>query len=217
MAGPGETVEVLLPVALERTYTYRVPFGLSLAPGDVVQVPLAGREMIGVVWEGDGGLGASSNRLRPVVARLDAPPLRSEMRRFIEWVSGWTLVPRGMVMRMALRSPEPPEEKARMAYRRAGPEPERLTPARRRVLAALADGFAHERRALIDAAGVSPTVLDGLVDERTLEVLALPPAPVAPTPDPAFATTALNGAQAAAARSLVQAVQARGFAATLLE
>jgi primosomal protein N' (replication factor Y) (superfamily II helicase) len=54
MPRAGETVEVLLPVALERTYTYRIPFGEELSPGDVVRVPLAGRDTVGVVWEGDG-------------------------------------------------------------------------------------------------------------------------------------------------------------------
>jgi primosomal protein N' (replication factor Y) len=109
MAGPGETVEILLPVALERTYTYRIPFGMTLAPGDVVRVALAGRDSVGVVWEGDGGLPATSNRLRHVEERLEAPALTAEMRRFVDWVAAWTLTPRGMVMRMALRAPEPRE------------------------------------------------------------------------------------------------------------
>jgi primosomal protein N' (replication factor Y) len=217
MAGPGETVEVLLPVALDRSYTYRVPFGLDLGLGDVVRVPLAGRDTVGVIWEGRDGLAASSNRLRYVEERLDAPPLRAEMRRFVEWVANWTLVPRGMVMRMALRAPEPPEERARLAYRRTGPEPARITPARQRVLAATEDGLAHERRALMDLAGVSAGVIDGLVDEGTLSVLALPPAPVAPPPDPGFARPALTAAQAEAAAALVQSVAARRFSATLLE
>ncbi|WP_307282497.1 primosomal protein N' [Labrys wisconsinensis] len=217
MARPGETVEVLLPVALDRTYTYRVPFGIELMPGDVVRVALAGRETVGVVWEGDGGLPASSNRLRHVEERLDAPPLRADMRRFVEWVAGWTLAPRGMVMRMALRAPEPPEERARLVYRRTGREPERLTAARSRVLAVLADGLAHEKRALVEAAGVSPGVIDALVDQGAVTPIALPPAPVAPPPDPGFAAARLSPAQAEAAAALQQAVAARRFSATLLE
>lgn len=217
MAAAGETVEVLLPVALERTYTYRVPFGDRLAPGDVVRVPLAGRSTIGVVWEGDGGLPAHSNRLRLVEERIGATPLRADMRRFVDWVAQWTLVPRGMIMRMALRAPEPPEEHGRLAFRLAGPPPRRSTPARSRVLEVLAGGLAHEKRAILDAAGVSAGVIDGLVDEGTLVPVALPPAPVAESPDPAFAATALSEDQRLAATALVQAVVARRFSATLLE
>ena len=36
-------VDVLVPVALDQTYSYRVPDGLELAPGDVVTVPLGAR------------------------------------------------------------------------------------------------------------------------------------------------------------------------------
>ena len=44
------TVDILVPVALDQTYTYRVPAGLALAPGDVVSVPLGPRLATGVVW-----------------------------------------------------------------------------------------------------------------------------------------------------------------------
>jgi len=43
-------VDVLLPVALDRAYSYRVPVGLTLSPGDVVRVPLGNREATGSVW-----------------------------------------------------------------------------------------------------------------------------------------------------------------------
>ena len=217
MANPGEVVEVLLPVALERTYSYRVPFGNTLMPGDVVRVTLGPREVVGVVWDGDGVLPASSNRLKYVEERLEIPPLGAEMRRFIEWVANWTLTPRGMIMRMALRAPELPPEKQRLGYRLGKHEPERLTAARRRVLDHLSDGFVHEKRVLIEATGVSPSVVDGLVDAGAVEPLALPPEPVAGTPDLTFGSASLNEAQALAAASLGQAVAARRFSATLLE
>ena len=37
-------VDVLVPVALDRAYSYRVPEALMLAPGDIVSVPLGARE-----------------------------------------------------------------------------------------------------------------------------------------------------------------------------
>ena len=43
-------VDVLVPVALDRAYSYRVPDGLAVAPGDIVSVPLGAREATGVVW-----------------------------------------------------------------------------------------------------------------------------------------------------------------------
>ena len=49
-ASPG-VVAVAVPVALERTYSYRVPRGLKVEPGAIVVVPLGPRKIIGVVWD----------------------------------------------------------------------------------------------------------------------------------------------------------------------
>jgi len=42
-------VDVLVPVALDHPYSYRVPEAMVLAAGDLVSVPLGAREAIGVV------------------------------------------------------------------------------------------------------------------------------------------------------------------------
>ena len=54
----AKIADVLIPLALDTAYSYAVPDGLALEEGDVVQVPLANREVAGVVWglrEGQGG------------------------------------------------------------------------------------------------------------------------------------------------------------------
>ena len=45
-------VDVLVPVALNQVYSYRVPDGLGLDIGDLVRVPLGTREATGAVWGG---------------------------------------------------------------------------------------------------------------------------------------------------------------------
>src|ERR1700704_3067096 len=50
-ASSARVVDVLVPVALNQAYSYRVPRGMDLAPGDVVCVPLGPR---GVVVVGRG-------------------------------------------------------------------------------------------------------------------------------------------------------------------
>ena len=62
-----------------------------------------------------------------------------------------------------------------------------MTAARSRVLALLADGLARGKSEVAQEAGVSAGVIDGLVDEGTLETMVLPPEPVARVPDPDFA------------------------------
>src|SRR5262245_3855539 len=166
-------VDVLVPVALDHAYSYRVPAALALAPGDFVAVPLGPRETMGVVWgDGTARLGLD-NRLKDVSEKLDIPPLKDELRRFVEWVADYTLSPRGMVLRMCLRMGEHlGPERLHVGVRVAGPPPERLTAARRRVLAVLADGLMHGKAEAAELAGVSVGVIDGLVDEGTLETFA---------------------------------------------
>lgn len=214
----GRIVDVLIPVALDHAYSYRTPEELELAPGDLVRVPLGSRECTGVVWADnampDPGL---HNRLKEVAAKLDAPPLRPELRAFIDWVSAYTLSPRGMVARMALRMGDHlGPERAQVGVRLAGPPPGRLTAARQRALALLADGLARGKSDAAHEAGVSIAVIDGLVDEGTLEPVELPPDPVARPPDPAYAVPEFSTAQATAGAALRAAVD-RGFSVTLLD
>jgi len=170
-------VDVLVPVALDQAYSYRVPRGLDLAPGDLVEVPLGARDTLGVVWADNPNPNPRlHNRLKDIDGKLDLPPLRDELRQFVDWVSGYTLSARGMVLRMALRMGEhlgPGRE--RVGVRLAGPPPQRMTAARARVLGLFGDGLTRAKGDAAREAGVSAGVIDGLIDEGTLETLVLPP------------------------------------------
>jgi primosomal protein N' (replication factor Y) len=211
-------VDVLIPVALDHAYSYVAPEELRLAPGDLVRVPLGTRECTGVVWADNAAPNPGlDNRLREVVAKLDVPPLRPELRAFVEWVSTYTLSSRGMVARMALRMGDDlGPGRTRVGVRLAGPPPGRMTAARQRVLALLADGLARGKSDAAHEAGVSIGVIDSLIDEGTLEPVALPPEPAARPPDPAHAVPDFSDAQAAAGAALRAAVDG-GFSVTLLD
>ncbi len=100
------TVDVLVPVALDKAYSYRVPEGVELAPGDLVSVPLGATDYTGVVWGEGTARPGLDNRLKDVEEKLDVPPLKPELRSFVDWVSNYTLASRGMVLRMTLRMGE---------------------------------------------------------------------------------------------------------------
>jgi primosomal protein N' (replication factor Y) (superfamily II helicase) len=215
-AAPLRAADIVAPVAIDTAYSYRVPAGLDLAPGDIVDIPLGTRQTTGVVWSVRETPSASN--LKTVTAKRDLPRLKPELLKFVDWVSRWTLSPRGMVLRMAIRAAEDfGPEPVKLGFRATGAAPERITPARTRVLAAAADGFAHVKSALAEAASCSPGVIDSLVDCGALEALALPVDPVALPPDPDFAPAVLGSEQADAAATLVKSVEAKTFSATLLE
>lgn len=196
--------DVLIPLALDTAYSYAVPDGLPLEEGDVVQVPLANREVAGVVWglrEGQGG------NLKKVTGVIEAPNLSPKMRKFLDWIAWYTLAPKGSALAMGLKIPDPDrEEIARVGVKLAGALPKRMTPARQKVLEIAQDGIVRLKRELAHAAGVSAGVINGLVDEGALETVALLAEPVAEMPDPAFGHTALSDGQREAADELVAAM-----------
>ncbi len=215
----ASVVDVLVPVAIDQAYSYRVPRGLSLKPGDVVAVPLGAREGLGVVWaENPNPDPRLHNRLKDVAEKLDVPPLRDELRRMVDWVSTYTLSARGMVLRMCLRMGEHlGPERQRLGVRLVGSPPQRMTPARRRLLEILSDGLLHGKSDLAKEAGVSPGVIDGLVDEGTLQVEPMPRENPAPEPDPDFAPADFSPEQVRAAETMRGLVTAGGFQAALID
>jgi primosomal protein N' (replication factor Y) (superfamily II helicase) len=199
-------VDVLVPVALNQTYSYRVPRDMELKAGDVVAVPLGPREVMAVVWADNANPDPRlHNRLKDVSEKLEVPPLTRELRALVDWVSNYTLSARGMVLRMSLRMGEDlGPERARLGVRLIGALPKRLTPARRRLIELLSDGLLHGKSDVAKEAGVSVSVIDGLVDEGTLATEVMPRALPPPPPDPSYAQPEFSRPQ----RSAVDAMRA---------
>src|ERR1700733_9348614 len=130
-------VDVLAPVAVDTAYSYRAPSGVKLEPGAFVRMPLGARVATGVVWA---ARAAGGDNLKAIAEVLDWPPLRAPLRDFIDWTARWTLAPRGMLLRMAIRAGEiaaPPPPKFGLVA--TGKAPARMTEVRARVFAALAE------------------------------------------------------------------------------
>ena len=168
-------VSVLVPLAVPRAYSYGVPEGMTLHPGDLVRVPLGPRRSIGVVWDGDNnGDDIDESRLREVLEHLDAQPLPKALREFIDWVAAYTMHPAGAVLRLALSAPEalesPPE---RIGYCATHIAPKPMTQARRRVFEALAAESPMEHSRLLRRAETSATVLRGLVQGGFLRKVSM--------------------------------------------
>jgi primosomal protein N' (replication factor Y) len=215
----SRVVPVLVPLPVPGPYSYAVPAGLHVEPGSVVQVPVGPRQVIGVVWDGENDETLDPKKLRPITLVFDCPPLSKDMRDFIDWVSAYTLSPPGLVARMAIRAPaaldpEPMVEGLRFI----GGEPERITPARSRVLdLAKAEDVPWTRSGLAHAAGVSLSVIDGLTAQGIFETVFLPPPPVVARPDPDYVEARIQGPQKEAAGNIVEAVRKGGFSASLID
>ncbi len=212
------TVPVLIPLPTSTPYSYAVPEGMYVEPGSIVQVPLGPRQVIGVVWEGEVDRQLDPKKLRPITTVFDCPPLASEMRRFIEWVANYTLSAPGLVAKMAIRAPAALDPDPMIeGIRYVGGYPEKMTTARARVLELIEPAVPWTRSGLAHAAGVSTSVVDGLVKHGIFDTVFLPPPPVVAKPDPDFCAPRIEGAQKQAAADIIELVRKQGFAASLID
>ncbi|MGH6783096.1 MAG: DEAD/DEAH box helicase, partial [Sphingomicrobium sp.] len=197
---------------------YSVPDGIAVEPGSVVVAPLGPRQLLGVAWEAERlpTEEIGDNRLRPLTALVDIPPIAAPLRRLAEWTADYYLSPMASVLRMILPSSSALDGSRQLVeYRPTGAVPDRLTPKRSQALAAL-EGRQGTIRELGQIAGVSDSVLRGLVGAGALEAVQVAADRPLPIPDPEFAPPTLNPEQQVAAESLVAAI-GKGFDPVLLD
>ena len=218
MTGDSPSIaDVLLPLALEGPYSYRIPAGLRLEPGDYVEVPLGPRSRIGVVWalKNEAPQGP---KLRDVTGRFDMPAMPEAHRKFIDWLAAYYLEPPGNVLRMVLRAPGAFEgPRKQIAYRASGSVPKRMTPQRQRILEIAAEGPALRVAELAELTGASVAVVKGLIKDGALEAVELPALKPFPEPDLNGGGYRLSRDQEEAARALRALIASRTHKVTLLD
>lgn len=213
----GALVGVLTTQPLGRALDYKAPEG-GCHLGAFVEVPLGPRKVIGVVW-GPGQGDYDYAKIRSVIRVLDAAPMRLEMRDFLQKAAAYTLTPMPAMLRLATRAPglgDPPS--MRKVYRRGARDPDRMTDARRRVLDFLANygDLSFTLKELSELAGVTPSVIKGLVTHKAIHEEDSPrDLPFAPL-DPNLPSKKLTPDQAEAANKLSIQVSAGDYGTTLL-
>lgn len=215
---PGALIGVLTTQPLDRPLDYRAPEG-GCHLGAFVEVPLGPRKVLGVVW-GPGRGDFDLSKVRSVIRVLDAAPMRDEMRAFLEKAGAYTLTPMPAMLRLATRAPglgDPPS--MRRVYRLGQGTPDRMTDARTRVLEAAAEmgGLSLTLNELAEAAGVTSSVVKGLVKSGAILEEESPRDTPFPLLDPDHGGKALTEDQSAAAESLRAGQRAGGYETVLLK
>ncbi|NQY38645.1 MAG: primosomal protein N' [Henriciella sp.] len=207
---------ILFPMPLPEPFDYLIPDGMTVEPGSYVRAPLGKYERTGVVWdivEAD-----PERELKLVADVFPTPPMPESMRRFIAFCAKYNVAGPGQVLAMALRSrgglsPSPTQT----VYALTGHRTNRMTAAREKVLDAAAEVGKASASGLAKEAGVSSSVIKGLVETGSLQAEIIETDLPFAAPDPERAGPTLTSEQAQAGQRLRDAVKAGGYQPFLLD
>ncbi len=210
---------VLVPYPVDKAYDYIVPDGLNVRAGDYVCVPLGNREIAGVVW-GEAAGDVSSAKLKPILSKYDLEPMNATIRQFVDWVAGYTVSPKGSVLKMALSVPAgltPPKPQKGYSLRQGEIPTKGLSVQRLKVIDVLKNGSVRIASEIADQASCSSSVIKGMADKGLLdEVSIYNPAPCM-SPDPNGALAELSESQQGVADELCDDVKSGEFRPSLLD
>jgi len=207
---------ILFPLPLPEAFDYLVPAGLELAVGDHVMAPLGKRMKPGVVWALKEGPG--DRALKSVDTASQAVPLPAGTRQFIDWTANYLVQPPGVILRSVLRSPDALKPSpVETVYKIASHKPDRMTPAREKVLEAAEALGPASASDLAGKACVSAGVVKGLAKAGGLETITHPVDAPFDIPDPEGEGLSLTVLQAESAGVLRRLVKTGGFQAALLD
>ena len=215
--GDGETVSVLTAQPVNRVLDY-VLSECSVQAGSFVEVPLGPRAVIGVAW-GPGQGQFDRKKLRPVIRPLDVPPMRPEMMQFLERAARYTVSSLNSMLALSMRVQGLREApKFRQVYVVGEGEAVRMTPARQKVLETLRrrPDFEFSLGELAEEAGVSSSVIKGLVEQNCIACIQRPVYVPYPKPDLDRQGSDLSEDQSRASEDVRQWVERGGHKVCLL-
>ena len=93
--------KVIVSVPINKEYTYRYSKNLILNKGDIVKVPFGRRKLeLGLVYEilQQDELNYPIKNIKEIINKINNVKINSRMLEFIEWVSKYTLYPKGYIL-----------------------------------------------------------------------------------------------------------------------
>ena len=211
-------VGVLLPLPFNDVFDYKIEGEPVL--GELVRVSFGREVVVGAVWK----LGKSSKledaKIKPVLERLNFPPLSAELMKFISFVAAYNMAFQGLVLKMAL-SVKAVFDDAKMTtlYKLSGKTLAEAklknSDARWRVMDLLKH-FPYTRAEIAKGAGVGQSVIKTMIDAGVLVPFQVEAKKSFGIPKPDFSKVQLTAEQQAAADGLCAKVGS-GFSVTLLD
>ncbi len=178
--GELSCMRVLVPYPVDKAYDYIVPPNMNVGQGDYVCVPLGNRAVTGVVW-GEASGDTNPKKLKSIISKYDIDAMPRVHRDFIDWVSGYVLAPKGLVLKMSLSAKggldkPKPAKGYRVVEGRVSSKG--LSPKRQKVLDIMSDGTMRIASEIAELAGCSAAVIRAMAGKGLLDEAAIfTPAP----------------------------------------
>lgn len=210
-------VGVLLPLPFNEPFDYRIDDDVEL--GEIVRVPFGREAQIGVVWKKGKSSKLDDAKIKPVMERINFPPLHVELMKFIEFVAAYNMAFTGLVLRMVLSVRGVFDNpKMTVLYELSGKTLAEAglknSDARWRVMDFL-KVMPFNRQEIAAGAGVGQSVIRALIDAGVLRPVLIENKRQFAPPVPDFQKVKLTREQQAAADELVRKI-GNGFRVTLL-
>lgn len=211
-------IGVLLPLPFNEPFDYKIEGEAVL--GELVRVPFGREVHVGVVWKKGKSSNLDESKIKPIMERINFPPLSAELRKFIEFVSGYNMAFAGQVLKMVLSVRQVFDDpKMTVLYELSGKTlaEARLknSDARWRVMDFLK--FApFNRQDIAAGAGVGQSVIKAMIDAGVLRPVLIEDKKEFEKPNAAYKKVNLTDEQKEAAVQLVGEI-GNGFNVTLLD
>ena len=211
-------IGVLLPLPFNEPFDYKIEGEAVL--GELVRVPFGREVHVGVVWKKGKSSNLDESKIKPIMERINFPPLSAELRKFIEFVSGYNMAFAGQVLKMVLSVRQVFDDpKMTVLYELSGKTLAEAklknSDARWRVMDFLK--FApFNRQDIAAGAGVGQSVIKAMIDAGVLRPVLIEDKKEFEKPNAAYKKVNLTDEQKEAAVQLVGEI-GNGFNVTLLD
>lgn len=211
-------IGVMLPRPFNEPFDYKTETELPL--GTLVRVPWGREEQIGVVWKHGRSSELPENKIKPIIEKLDFPPLSKNLIQFVKFVAEYNLAFVGLVLKMvisvrAVFDDNQTETLYTLSGKTLAEAKLKNSDARWHVMDLLRHA-PYTRKEICRGAGVGLSVVNTLITAGILKPIVRPKKKYYAEPKGSFSKVALTPEQETAAAELVRKV-GNGFSVTLLD
>lgn len=209
---------ILFPLPIGKLFDYTVPEKETVQAGSYVIAPFGPNKRIGVVWKVVPENEEPNRKLKSISEVFAVPPMPKRMRDFIEFVAKYTVKQLGQVLKLSMRSLEAFKNAPSITtYELTGDIPQRLTPTRKAVISAISSMKSPTLSELAKEAGVSTSVVKGMVKIGVLRTVETSSDKPFTLPIPTESKKALTNEQLSAVASIRIAQDAKNFAPIVVD